>query len=322
MRYPVQTAALTCVAAAALLLGGSPASAQDVSPTPEPEPVREFVSDFSRIDAAEAAARAVAESSQSAQSAVTTRPVAPDPRAFAASAMNGQEPVRISAPGSEPITLTPGATTTSGATIIVPSTAQVRVPAGTEAYEVYDPAYGAYVVAPDYATSVQYETLIRAGRPPSYSITTLHGPLYSSYRPYSIKSPYIYRYGDSFRSQHYHDYAAFHRYNYHNRPFSSGLGYTRYDPLGGSLHRSAQLRFHEASRPRLHHVTTPTVRHDLRQDHRRTGGRNDHRIDGSRDRRPTRDAHPLRDSGRDRSPRATGGSGQRNDGGRYRRSPK
>ncbi len=322
MRYPVQTAALTCVAAAALLLGGSPASAQGQPAMPEPEPVQEFVSDFSRIDAAEAAARAVAESSQSAQSAVTARPVAPDPRAFAASAMSGQEPVRISAPGSEPITLTPGAATTSGATIIVPSSAQVRVPAGTEVYEVYDPVYDTYVVDPNYATSVEYETLIRAGRPPSYSITTLHGPFYSSYRPnYSFKSPYIYRYGDSFRSQHYHDHAAFHRYNYHNRPFSSGLGYTRYDPLGGSLHRSAQLRFHEASRPKLHTVTTPTVRHDHRHVDRHTGGRDAHRIDRSRDGRTTRDAHSLRDSGRDRSPRATGG-GQRNDGGRYRRSPK
>lgn len=182
---------------------------------------------------------------------------APTPQEIAARVASGQK-VTIHAPGGTTQVVGSAAATSavsSGTTIAVPATARintvtpgaVETVAATDGYdaEVYPDTYYLDVPYADAPTVVEYETLIRAGGPPRYSITTLHtsrGPYYYS-RPYYAR-PYSYQ----------HDRYSLRRQDQHYRPFSSRIGgrgpYSSYDALGGALHRDAVLRFHRASYPR------------------------------------------------------------------------
>lgn len=260
-------------------------------------------------------AQTTAGAAQDAAAQAPARQVAPSPQEIAARAAAGQ-PLTIHAPdGTTRVVGSAAAASavSSGTTIAVPATARINTVtpgvvevAADSGYtaEVYPDTYYLDLPYYDSPTVVEYESLIRAGGPPRYSVTTLHtsrGPYYYS-RPYYAR-PYSY----------HHDRYTLHRQDRHHRPYSSRLvgsgPYSSYDPLGGALHRDAMLRFHRASYPRNldGRHTNPRVDHSRVERDRDRGRR-----DADRDRgRSDRDRGRVERGGNDR-PR----TGYRRDSGR------
>lgn len=296
--------------AAAALLAAVPLFAQTANPqAPADEPAQ----------AAADTARAVEQSTAAARDTV----VAPTPEELAARAAATGRPLTIHAPGgttqvAAPTTTT-GAQTQSGVQVVVPATARVNTAPVVAPDTTYTEAYYPDTYYVDSPTVVEYESLIRAGRAPYFSVSTLRAPYYpyyyyrgSYYRPYYSR-PYSY----------YYDRAAAYRFDKHNRPYSS-----TYDPLGGALHRDAVLHFHRASYPKAHQDVERRSHDSRRFDHDRHRG--DRRIDRSHDGRRSETSRPRegyrresgsdRRGGRDSGARSRDGGGSRSRG--TSRSPK